>query len=657
MLFFFRFVFWARVLVAFGLQLSTSSFAIDFRHMIEPDAKISKACTGCHGPEDRSTTFGYFPRLTGKPEVYLYNQLLNFQHGTRIYPQMSFLLENVNTDYLHQLAHFFAMQNTSYPPPTKYKGNKAQLEMGRKMVTQGEPLLNIPACTECHGFMLTGGVSSSIPGLLGLPRDYLVAQLGAWRTNHRQAQEPDCMAEVAKKLSLDQISAVTAWISSQPWPKDGHQTATQNRVKANLLPVRCGSVPSTSLSTLTIPDLNTPRLTDLQRKGQYLTRIGNCQSCHTAQAGLLMAGGRAIETPFGRVYSTNLTPDFETGIGSWSGDDFWRALHEGRSKDGSYLLPAFPYPELTQVNRSDSDAMFGYLQTLTPQKKDAIPNTLKWPYNTQLGLGIWRALYFKPDDYKTDPLQTKLWNRGAYLVTGLMHCGSCHTPRNFLGSSLKDAAFAGGYLLANGPWYAPSLRMRQQAGVQGWSIPQIVNLLQNGITQHGYVSGPMAEVVYKGAQYLSADDAQAIAVFLQSVKGSSTDDLVKASDMKDKRPGREAGKAIYEKHCESCHGKEGVGLPNHYPSLVDNRNVVSIYFNNLVQLVLLGAIPPTTASNPTPLGMPPYRAILSDQEVAQVLTFIRSEWGNHASPISTLDVLQTAGKVRSISRDLPGGRW
>ena len=633
------------------------------------DQNLIKACTLCHGSEGRSTPYGYFPRLAGKPETYLYNQLLSFQAGRRHYAQMSNLLEHVNAPYLQKLAHYFATQDLPYPPPPKYPDQKATLELGRQLVLEGQPARQLAPCTQCHGQSLTGGVSASIPGLLGLPRDYVMGQLGAWRNNNRLALAPDCMAQVAKALTLEELSAVSAWLSSQPWPKEGPAAAKvlKTRAHSDSIAKRCGSAREASSQNAMgdesrvskgskeskessqqqghqdLQDPQDPHLAETERRGRYLTLIGNCQACHTAQGGVPMAGGKAIETPFGRVYSSNLTPDVSTGLGGWSAEDFWQALHEGRSKNGRHLLPAFPYTELTLVSRADSDAMFAYLKTLAPHHALTPAHTLKWPFNTQWGLRLWRTFYFQPRDYAVDVTQSQDWNRGAYLVNGLMHCGACHTPRNPLGASRSDAVFAGGALVSQARWYAPSLMNPQDGGVQDWQASQIQHLLRDGITRQGYVSGPMAEVVYKGGQYLSDADAMAVAVYLQSLKGPSPFKRDQAQETKPSAKDQQAGQALYAKHCESCHGKDGAGRVQLYPSLVGNRRVTSTQINNVVLTLMLGGIPPTTPANPYPLGMPPFRAILSDTELAQVLTFMRSAWGHHAPSVSSLEVMQVAG--------------
>ena len=638
-----------RWLFTASLFIAAHVFAAEALHQtksapsLDPVAQLVKTCTGCHGPEGRATPYGYFPRIAGKPENYLYNQLLNFQEGRRVYPQMSYLLENLDPSYLKLLAHYFATQELDYPAPAQISSTDVQLELGRRIVREGVTARDIPACTACHGDALTG-VAPSIPGILGLPRDYMISQLGAWRTNQRHAQSPDCMAQVANNLSVSEISAVTAWLSSAPWPKGGRPLQTMTKP----LPISCGTIQKSQSQTQTVlkPSGTKTTLTAQEQKGEYLTRIGNCQACHTRPGADLMTGNRPIETPFGVVYSSNLTPDPDTGMGKWTADDFWRALHTGQSKDGHLLTPAFPYSELTQITRLDADSMFAYLRTLPPKHLQQTPNTLAWPYNTQLGLVIWRSLYFKVGEFTEDPQQSKLWNRGSYLVNGLSHCGSCHTPRNFLGGSQSQLAFKGAYLTPShsGNWFAPSLMDPSDGGVQNWSEEEVQTFLLNGITPKGYVNGPMAEVVFKGTQYLSAQDAQSVAVYLKSLKSKGdliTDPVapkraVASGELK-------SGARLYDKHCESCHGKQGEGLRGKYPALANNRNVVALHINNAVQAVLLGGIPPTTTGHPMPFGMPPYRAVLSDTEVADVLSYIRNSWGNQASAVSTFEVMQATG--------------
>ncbi len=607
------------------------------------DDALVKACTLCHGPEGRSTPYGYFPRLAGKPETYLLNQLQNFQAGRRHYAQMGYLLENVDAAYLQQLAQFFAKQDIPYPAPAVFSTPPPQLKWGQELAMHGDPDRKIPACAACHGQQLSGGVSPAIPGLLGLPRDYLLGQMGNWRTDQRHAREPDCMAQIAKSLTEQDINAVTRWLATQAPLKQGPKPGSPSAPQPDSPALKCGSVQAR----------HDAPLSPQQSQGLYLSRIGNCQACHTAQGGVPLAGGKAIETPFGVVYSSNLTPDAQTGIGRWSAADFWQALHEGRSKDGHLLTPAFPFTDLTQVSRQDADALFAYLQTLAPQKNVVKPNTLSWPFNTQWALQVWRALYFKPTAFKPDPKQTADWNRGAYLVNGLSHCGACHTPRNALGASLGDHAFKGAVLASQGQWVAPGLLSPQEGGVQNESIKSISNLLQNGMTQKGTVRGPMAEVVYKGTQYLSDEDAKSIGVYLKSLGSSAAATAAPVpqgvnGDSKGEVKGHSHGAALYKEHCEGCHGKEGQGSSAGFPALAGNRHVTTPHVGNLIKTVLWGGIPPTTAANPLPPGMPPFRTLLSDKDVADVLTYTRQSWGHQAPAITTLDVIQNIENASAL---------
>jgi mono/diheme cytochrome c family protein len=372
------------------------------------------------------------------------------------------------------------------------------------------------------------------------------------------------------------------------------------------------------------------------QRGAYLARVGNCIACHTQRGGASFAGGRAIETPFGTVFSTNLTPDKATGLGEWTSADFWRALHHGRSRDGRLLYPAFPYPNYTYVTREDSDAIFAYLRTLPAVSREATPNRLRWPYSMQASLAVWRAMFFSPGDHKADATKTAEWNRGAYLVKGLGHCSACHTPRNALGASSGMMDLSGGVIPMQN-WYAPSLASRGEAGVADWDHAQIERLLRTGTAPRGTVLGPMAEVVLQSTQYLDDADARAMAVFLKDLP-QHEGEPVKAPDL----PVRvaERGALVYRNNCAQCHGDNGEGVPNAYPALAGNRAVNLPVTANLVQVVLGGGFAPSTAGNPRPFGMPPYATILSDEDVAAVLSHIRMSWGNRSGAVSVLDVTQ-----------------
>jgi mono/diheme cytochrome c family protein len=367
-------------------------------------------------------------------------------------------------------------------------------------------------------------------------------------------------------------------------------------------------------------------------RGEYLVRAGDCSGCHTERGGAAFAGGQAIETPFGNVYSSNLTPDPATGLGRWSADEFWRALHHGRSKSGRLLYPAFPYPNYTRVSRQDADAMFAYLQSLPAIAAPNRTPTLGFPVNTQAALAIWRALYFRPATHRDDRAQPAEWNRGAYLVEGLGHCNACHSARNALGATAGTLDLQGGLIPVQN-WYAPSLASPHEAGVASWPRSEVVRLLKTGVAKQGFVMGPMSEVVGKGTQYLSDADATAMATYLQSLPAPN--DRIEAV-----APGRpsERGAKLYQDHCVGCHGDAGQGVPGAYPALAGSRAVTMRSTANLVHVVLEGGFPPSTAGNPRPFGMQPFANLLHDDDVAELLTFVRASWGNRAASVSVLDV-------------------
>ena len=378
-------------------------------------------------------------------------------------------------------------------------------------------------------------------------------------------------------------------------------------------------------------------------QGQTLLNLGNCLACHTERGQPMGAGGRAFETPFGSVYSSNLTPHMAQGLGTWQADDFWRALHYGKSKDGRLLTPVFPYKHTTLITRDDSDAMFAALKTLagettqTPVPK--VSESLDWPYNSGVAIAIWRSLFFSSGTYKPQDTQSNEWNRGAYLAQGLGHCAACHSPRNAWGASGEVNDFSGG-LMPQVNWYAPSLMSAQETGLAQQSISEITLLLKSGRNATAVASGPMAEVVKHSTQHWPEADLLAVATYLkeQAQTNSASAIANKPSSTKSSGNFLSLGAKIYEQHCEQCHQAQGQGIDNAYPALAQNRAILLSDPTNLVQVVLYGGYPAATAHNPRPFGMPPFVLTLEDREIAAVLTHLRSQWGNQASEVTPLQV-------------------
>jgi mono/diheme cytochrome c family protein len=382
---------------------------------------------------------------------------------------------------------------------------------------------------------------------------------------------------------------------------------------------------------------------DVVTRGEYLARAGDCIACHTAPEGQIFAGERAMPTPFGTLYTSNITPDPETGIGKWSANDFYKTMHNGRFPDEGLIYPAMPFASYTKVTRADSDAIFAYLKTIPPVSQKNRPHDLRFPYNNrQLILG-WRTLYFTEGEYKDDPTKSAEWNRGAYLVEGLGHCGMCHSPINVLGGSSQSEAFKGG-LIPMQNWYAPSLTSNREAGLGDWSIKDITDLLQAGISTRGVVYGPMAEVVHNSLQYLNEDDLRAMAVYLKGIaEPAPRAQPVSPVPSAESSLLMSLGKTVYDARCGSCHGAQGDGKPPHWPPLAGNQSIEMESAVNPIRMVLNGGYPPGTKRNPMPYGMPPFAGLLSDDEVAAVVTYIRTSWGNRGTPVSARE----ANELRS----------
>lgn len=373
--------------------------------------------------------------------------------------------------------------------------------------------------------------------------------------------------------------------------------------------------------------------TQIINRGEYLARAGDCVACHTAPNGPEFSGGRAMPTPFGNLYTPNITPDDETGIGRWSADEFYRMMHTGVSRDGTLMYPAMPFASYTKVTRADSDAIYAYLMSVPPVKQANRPHELRFPFNNRDLLIGWRTLYFTEGEFQPDPQQSAQWNRGAYLVQGLGHCAMCHTAINALGGSSESKQFEGG-MIPNQNWYAPSLTSNREAGLGQWEIQDIADLLQVGVSHRGTTYGPMAEVVYNSLQYMSDDDARAMAVYLKSLPPrdsapppTSQERLVDPAVM-------ELGRKTYARQCATCHGDEGKGQPPGFPPLARNQSITMASPVNSIRMVLNGGYAPGTRKNPRPHGMPPFSHVLNDDEVAAVVTYIRVAWGNSGTPVT-----------------------
>ena len=373
-------------------------------------------------------------------------------------------------------------------------------------------------------------------------------------------------------------------------------------------------------------------------RGRYLALAGNCAGCHSIRGSADYAGGLGIETPFGTLYTSNLTPDDTHGIGRWNAAEFWRAMHNGRAKDGRLLYPAFPDTSYTRVTREDSHAIYAYLRSLPADATPNKPHRLRFPYDTQAALAVWRALSFEPTPFVADASKPAEWNRGAYLVGGLGHCIACHGSRNALGATEEQRGLSGGLIPVEN-WYAPSLGSPREAGVADWETQHVVQLLKTGATARASVLGPMAAVVFRSTQYLSDADLQAMAVYLKQLPDTPPAEPARAPVRRD--PGMMArGERTYAQRCAYCHGDQGQGAVDAYPPLAGNRAVNMDSTVNLMQMVRHGGFLPATAGNPRPYGMPPFGHVLDDDQIAEVLSYVRGSWGNDAPPVTRRDALR-----------------
>jgi mono/diheme cytochrome c family protein len=368
---------------------------------------------------------------------------------------------------------------------------------------------------------------------------------------------------------------------------------------------------------------------DRIESGRHLAVLGDCAGCHTAPGGTPFAGGLALQTPFGTLVAPNITPDPETGIGNVTNHEFIAALREGRGHNGNRLYPAMPYPAYTKMTDDDVLAIRAYLATVAPVSNRVESDLLPFPLNIRLAMAFWNGINFTPGRYQSNPKKSAQWNRGAYIVEGPGHCGTCHTPKTLLGADKSKAALTGAALQG---WFAPDITNDSRKGTGAWSKDDLVGYLKNGTNGWTLASGPMADAVSHSTSQMTDDDLLAIATYLKdSGDGAwgATAGPVSANDN-----AMRAGAAIYKDSCAACHKDSGEGEANLFPRLAGSALVQSDDPTTLARVVLHGTRAVATSGAPTAPAMPAFDWRLGDAQVAAVLTYIRNQWGNAARSVS-----------------------
>ena len=356
----------------------------------------------------------------------------------------------------------------------------------------------------------------------------------------------------------------------------------------------------------------------LIKRGAALATIGDCLACHTAPGGKPFAGGRALATPFGTIYGTNITPDPDTGIGGWSEAAFVRAMREGIDREGHHLYPAFPYDHFTHVSDADLGALYAYLMTRDPVRADVPHNELVFPLNWRPLLAVWKALFFRPGPLATDAAHDARWNRGAYLANGLGHCGACHTPRNRLGAERRDQAFAGGD--AEG-WHAPALRAPAPAPTP-WTADALYTYLKTGMgPAHDVAAGPMAPVAHDLSE-VDDEDVRAIATYIASLANGAPGRDQTLAGAAAPRAGHPEGRAVYETACAACHETARDAF---FRGALDLRQSTTLHVPtpaNLAFIVLAGITPPDGEQG---AWMPAFHGSLTDDQVRALIDYLRTD--------------------------------
>jgi len=385
-------------------------------------------------------------------------------------------------------------------------------------------------------------------------------------------------------------------------------------------------------------------------KGRYLAVAADCEACHTAEHGIPFAGGRPFETEYGTIYAPNITPDPETGIGSWSDAEFLRAMHQGISKDGTRLYPAFPYASYTLLTDEDVLAIKAYIFSLPAVKNTAPPTELRWPYNQRGLMAIWGKLYNPSERFQPVAGQSAEWNRGAYLAEALGHCGECHTPRTALQALDNKRKFAGG--MAEG-WRAYNLTSDKDSGIGTWSAEDLEQYLKTGHSaDRGSAFGPMAQAVHLSFQKLTPSDVTAIVSYVRSIPAVSTPDLpapkLEAApahpsdhDVAESNP---EGHRMFASMCAGCHSWTGTGSYVPYTTLTGTRAVNDPTATNVALAVLRGASTLPASGSGDIAVMPAFAGAWSDEQIAAVSNYVIARFGAKPSSITAEEV----GRLREM---------
>jgi mono/diheme cytochrome c family protein len=401
---------------------------------------------------------------------------------------------------------------------------------------------------------------------------------------------------------------------------------------------------------------------ELMQRGEYLAHAGNCVACHSVRGGAAYAGGLKMALPFGTIYATNITPDPDTGIGRYSLQDFDRAMRRGIARDGHYLYPSMPYPSYAKLQQADIRALYAYfMQGVTPVHQPNHPSDISWPLNARWPLAIWNFLFLDNKPYANQPAHDAAWNRGAYLVQGLGHCGACHTPRALLGEekalSDSNSNYLSGAAIDN--WSAPDLSGDAVTGLGGWNEPELAAYFKTGHSRHGNAFGSMIDVINYSTEYLSAEDNTAMAHYLKALPPARPDEAQRWSyeaataEALKSAHFEQPGSLTYWQRCAACHLQTGAGFDPFLPSLAGNAVVLDRDPTSLINVVLNGSSPLVVGGVTDQYRMVPFRLMLDDQQIADVVSYIRSRCrASAATPrrFATRNLMCCACAKRLISR-------